>query len=52
MVTETKVLFDEFVSDLRSSGFDEVQIEFHLYPVPDLEKLLQEVKKALEKACA
>jgi hypothetical protein len=52
LVTETKVLFDEFVSDLRSSGFDEVQIEFHLYPVPDLEKLLQEVKKALEKACA
>lgn len=52
LLGETKLLFDDFVSDLQTSGFGEVLIELHLYPVPDLEKLLFEVKKALEAACA
>jgi hypothetical protein len=52
LLIETKKLFDDFASDLNTSGFGEVLIELHLYPVPDIEKLLSEVKKALEKACA
>lgn len=52
LLTETKKLFEEFSSDLKTSGFGEVLIELHLYPVPDIDKLLSEVKKALEKACA
>ncbi|MBX4138821.1 dsDNA nuclease domain-containing protein [Pseudomonas sp. S5F11] len=52
LLTETKKLFDDFASDLNTSGFGEVLIELHLYPVPDMEKLLSEVKKAPEKACA
>ncbi|MNJ66787.1 hypothetical protein D3C77_628950 [compost metagenome] len=52
LLAETKILFDDFVSDLHTSGFGEVLVELHLYPVPDVEKLLSEVKRALENACA
>lgn len=52
LINETKDLFDNFVSDLSTSGFDQVQIEFHLYPVPSMSKLLGEVKTALDNACA
>lgn len=52
LYTETKKLFDNFSSDLKTSGFGEVVIDLHLYPVPNIDRLLSEVKKALEKACA
>ena len=51
LIAETKDLFDEFVSDLKTSGFEQIQIEFHTYPVPSMSKLLEEVKKALENIC-
>lgn len=52
LLTETKTLFENFSSDLKTSGFGKVMIELHLYPVPDMSKLLSEVKTALENACA
>ncbi|WP_248747850.1 dsDNA nuclease domain-containing protein [Pseudomonas sp. MWU12-2037] len=52
LIKETKNLFDDFVSDLSTSGFHQVQIELHLYPVPSMGRLIDEVKTALENACA
>lgn len=49
---ETKILFDDFASDISTSGFDQVQIELHLYPAPSINDLLGMVKTALENACA